>query len=167
MFYTLLYTRRCHSSGLSQYLISGIHPNLWKDTGFCGNGSGRHATNSCSTRHLRGSSTMKPLSPTLCPFVRWRTTSTSSERKCTSLARGCTGGGGGHHASPDQGSEWRATLSSETSSSFCRVVYTIRWSLEPCIRGECRSYTELGIFRFMHLKANSCKAHPRRYWPCL
>ena len=114
------------SSGLSQYLISETRLNRWKGSEFCGNGSGRHVTNSCSACHPRGFSTLNHLSPSLCLFVPWHTTSTSSGRKRMSLARGCAAKVDGHCASRDRVSQRRDTLLSETSFSSCRVAPTTR-----------------------------------------
>jgi len=124
--FTLSYTPWYQSSGLLQYSILGTCLIRRKGSEFCENGYGRHVTNSCSAHHLRRSGTLRHLSPSLCLFVPWRTTSTSSERKLMSLARGCAVKGGGHCASRGRGSRRRGTLLSGTSFSFCKVVPTIR-----------------------------------------
>jgi len=126
VFFTLSYTPWYQSSGLSQHSILGTRLNQQKGSEFCGNGSGRHVTNSYSARHLRRSGTLKHLSPSLCLFVQWRTTSTSTERKRMSPARGCAAKGGGHCALRGQGLRRKGTLLSGTSFSFCRVVPTTR-----------------------------------------
>ena len=114
--FTPLCTPHYQSSGLSRHSILGTRLNRWRGSGFCGNGSGRHVANSCSACHVSSSSTLRPLSPILCLFVRWHTTSTSIERGCMSLARGCAGTRCGQRASLDQGWGRRGTLSSGTSS---------------------------------------------------
>lgn len=124
--FTPICTPRHQGLGLSQHSILGTRLNQWKGSGICGNGSGRHATNSCSARHLRGSSTLKHSSPTLCLFVQWHMTSTLSERECMFIARGCAVTRSGHHASLGQVLEWTGTLLSGTSFSFYRVAPTTR-----------------------------------------
>jgi len=124
--FTLSYTPWYQSSGLSQHLILPTRLNRRKGSEFCGNGSGRHVTNSCSARHLHRSGTLKHLSPSLFLFVPWRTTLTSSERKRMSLARGCAVKECGHCASHGQGSQRKGTSLSGTSFSFCRAAPTTR-----------------------------------------
>jgi len=96
--FTLLCIPRYQVLGLSQRSTSGAHLNRWKGSGFCGNGSGRRVTRSCSAHQLRGTTISNPLSPILCLFARWHTTSTLSGHKDMSLARVCTDGGGGRCA---------------------------------------------------------------------
>ena len=101
--FTIFCTLRRRSSGPSRYSISGTHLNQWRGSGFYGSGSGRRVTDSCLAPQLSRFSTSKPLSPTLCLFVQWRTTSTTNGHKGISLTRGCTDGRSGHGASLDQG----------------------------------------------------------------
>ena len=115
--FTLLCTLRHQSSDLLQHSILGTHLNRWKGSEFCGNGFGRRVTNSYSARQPHASSTSKRLSPSLCPFVRWHTTLTSSERWCMSLARGCAVTRSGHIASLDL--DWERSVTSLSGTSFC------------------------------------------------
>jgi hypothetical protein len=94
---------RHQSWGPLQRSISGTRLKRWSGFGRCKNGSGRRATNSCSASQLHHSIISKPSFPALCPFARWRTTSTMSEHRCMSLVHGCTDTGSGLSASLDQG----------------------------------------------------------------
>jgi len=85
---TLFCTPRFQDLGPSQCSTLGTHPNRQRGSGFCGNGSGRHVTGSCSAYHP-GLSTLKPSSPILWSPVPWHTTSTLSEQKYMSLKHGC------------------------------------------------------------------------------
>jgi len=67
--FTLLCTPCYQSSGLSQRSILGTLPNRRNGSGFYRSGSGRRVTGSCSGLRTRGSSTSKPLFPSLCPFA--------------------------------------------------------------------------------------------------
>lgn len=101
---TLSCTPRIQNLGLSQCLTLGTHLNRRRGSGFCGNGSGRRVTGSCSA-HRPGWSTSKPSSPSLWPLAPWHTTSTLSEPKYMSLERGCADMGtrSGRRASLGQG----------------------------------------------------------------
>jgi len=123
--FTLHCIPRYQVLGLSQHSTSGTRPNRRKGSGFCRNGSGRRVTSFCSAHQLRGTSISKPLSPSLCLFARWHTTSILSGHKDMSPARGCVDGGDGRCALLAQDLGWRVTLLSGTSFSFYRVVPTI------------------------------------------
>ena len=97
--FTIFCTLRHRSSGPSRRSISGTHLNQRSGSGFYGSGSGRRVTGFCLAPQLFRSSTSKPLSPSLCLFVRWRTTSTTNGHKDISLARGCANGTSGRSAS--------------------------------------------------------------------
>ena len=88
--FTLFCVPHHQSSALSPHSISGTRLNQRKDSIFCWNGSGARVTSSCSALKFNRSNTSKPLSPTLCQFARWHTTSTSNGQKCMSLVHGCT-----------------------------------------------------------------------------
>ena len=117
----------------SRYSISGMHLDQWRGFAFCGNGSCKGVANYFSAPELHHSSTLKPSSPTSCPFARWHTTSTMSKPESMSLVRVCTDPGSGLCASPDQGQERRATLLSGISLSFCRATSATHWNQEFCI----------------------------------
>ena len=101
--FTPFCTPRRQSSGLSPHSISGTRLNRLKGSGFCKNGSGARVTSFCSAPKLYRSTTSKHLSPTLCLFARWHTTSTSSGHKSIYLVHGCTDTRSGPRASLGQG----------------------------------------------------------------
>jgi len=113
------------NSDLPQHSILGAYLGQLKGSASCGNGSGRDVTSSYLARNLRSCSTSIPLSPSLCPPVRWHTTSILSEPGCISLVHGCTVGNGGRCVSLGKAPEWKVTLLSGISFSFYRVISTI------------------------------------------
>ena len=101
---TLFCTPRFQNSDLLQRSTFGTHLNRRRDSGSCGNGSGRHVTDSCSACRP-GSNTSKPSSPSLCLLAPWHTTLTLIELKYMSPEHGCadTDTRSGRHASLGQG----------------------------------------------------------------